>query len=300
MLYLILLFSIKELTRTMVLNKIEEPLKEDSLRINKIPKEDTDFELYLPWDVLLDMGINSGVQKLKLALSGTWRRHGKINISSAVTSFPKEEIDKICIKYIYGDIKIRITETDSIKIKTSARLTKKDKKLVIEGSFEKKELKGFWYEKNMRTRIEAPAGIEILANIISGNAEIYFSSAEEKETKIKLQTLNGDIRVDGEKLKGRVDMELSVLSGDIELYFAPEGEVELSASSGDITVSADPVKILSAEYRIRTLSGNIYCTNLIAKKVKLSTFSGNIMLGADDTAERCKDCRYFLETISGE
>ncbi len=219
-----------------------------------------------------------------------------------VAIYPAEEVKEISIPFLAEtELFIKITDTDSIRIKTSLPVVKTGRTITIGSGVQQEKIPGFSFqiEKEQRIEIQAPAGIKISAFLLSGEAGIELLSTRENKTEISMNAVSGDITVKGKNPRQEVDIEVSTVSGDISMYFAPSGKVKLSSVSGDITIIADPGVRVFGSYEVSTTSGDIYCTNLVAERVKLKSFSGDVMLGMDDTAKRCDECEYTISTFSG-
>lgn len=88
---------------------------------------------------------------------------------------------------------------------------------------------------------------------------------------------------------------------DVDMYFTPEGRVEVSGATGDITISGSKNRVLKGtSYKLFSFTGEIYIRNLLAEEVEAHTTSGDIHLEIEEAPEEAKGLRYRLSSMRGK
>ena len=204
----------------------------------------------------------------------------------------------------YGDVEVSFIEKGVITLENGT-VGKRGDTLVIFSArlFSLKTLK-----------LSLPLGSPSTIYTLTGSVKLWFGST----AKPFLDTISIE-RVIPESLpfirvKARKDIEvrgeegffpcvrLSLNTfGDANIYFTPEGRVEIRGTTGDITISGSKERALrETSYNLFTFTGDIYIRNLIAEEVEARTTSGDIHLEIEEVPEEAKGFKYRLSSMSGE
>lgn len=213
-------------------------------------------------------------------------------------SFKTRDVQNINLKVSYADVYIKLTDSDSIKVKITGNGNKSRKKLytvnrsgqtinvVQNNSINFIHLFNFGMF-NQKVVIEMPRSYSnnLSAMLASGdiNMDGSFSLSD-----VNIESASGNIKT------GKIEasqIKIKSSSGDINLG-GIEGAYDIHATSGDIKVDD-----LVGSGEIRAISGNVYCkVTKLNGNLNLSAVSGDISVGI----EKSVSASIKANTLSGD
>lgn len=219
---------------------------------------------------------------------------GKYNNSNKYTSsssfsYSGEGIKKVDISWIYGDVTITTSNKSSLKVEESYMNKGKDSlHYYLDGDtlYIKFGESGKWInseENKKNLKIEVPSNIILKAENISG--DIIMKGSMTHNT-LDISTVSGDIeieRINTDKIK------LSTTSGDIKVERSKNKETIVETVSGDVEIE----EIESDGLSVYTASGEIEIEGIDSLNTTLETLSGDIELNNVNSRT------FTLKTISG-